>query len=304
MRARKRFGQHFLHDPNVLDRIVHAVSPLAGDHIVEIGPGRGALTHALLTAKSRGWLDRNGAQPTGSEGADATDPVRTAGGGTLDAVEIDRDLVPRLREEFAKQPDFTVHEADALDFDFAALARERNGRLRVVGNLPYNISTPLLFHLLKNAPVVQDMHVMLQREVVDRMVAVPGNGDYGRLTIMLAPWVKAESLFDVGPGAFKPPPKVWSAVVRLTVRREPAFTVSPNFAAVVSSAFSHRRKTLRNALKGLVTAEQIEACAVDPGARPETLPPEAFNRLAQAVDETLRNTPAAITDPPAHDTDD
>jgi 16S rRNA (adenine1518-N6/adenine1519-N6)-dimethyltransferase len=255
MRARKRFGQHFLHDPAVLDRIVTAVAPQPGDHIVEIGPGRGVLTRALLEA----------------------------GGETLDAIEIDRDLVPRLRDELAAEPRFAVHEADALDFDFGALARERGGRLRIVGNLPYNISTPLLFRLLANADAIDDMHIMLQREVVERIAASPGNGDYGRLTIMLAPWVRAESLFDVGPDAFQPPPKVWSAVVRLSVRREPAFVVSPHFAAVVASAFSHRRKTLRNALKGVVSADQIVACNVDPNARPETLPPEAFNRLAQTL---------------------
>ncbi len=255
MRARKRFGQHFLHDERVLDYIVTAIAPRATDHLVEVGPGRGALTRALLAADCA----------------------------TLDAVEIDRDLVPRLREEFAGEPRFTVHEADALDFDFTALARERGARLRIVGNLPYNISTPLLFHLLDHAAAIDDLHVMLQREVVDRIAASPGNGDYGRLTIMLSPWLKAESLFDVGPGAFQPPPKVWSAVVRLTVRRQPAFVVSPRFADVVASAFSHRRKTLRNALRGLVSAEQILACEVDPNARPETLPPEAFNRLAQAL---------------------
>jgi 16S rRNA (adenine1518-N6/adenine1519-N6)-dimethyltransferase len=127
------------------------------------------------------------------------------------------------------------------------------------------------------------MHVMLQREVVNRIAAEPGNGDYGRLTVMLSPWLAAESLFEVGPGAFHPPPRVWSAVVRLTVRREPAFAVSPHFAAVVASAFSHRRKTLRNALRGVVTAAQIESAAVDPNARPETIAPEAFNRLAQSL---------------------
>jgi 16S rRNA (adenine1518-N6/adenine1519-N6)-dimethyltransferase len=255
MRARKRFGQHFLLDEGVLDHIVTAVSPRATDHLVEIGPGRGALTHALLACESA----------------------------TLDAIELDRDLVPRLRDELAGEPRFTLHEADALDFDFTALARERGARLRVVGNLPYNISTPLLFHLLNHADAIDDMHVMLQREVVERIAAAPGNGDYGRLTIMLSPWLTAESLFEVAPGAFQPPPKVWSAVVRLTVRREPAFAVSPRFADVVASAFSHRRKTLRNALRGLVSAEQIAACQVDPNARPETLPPEAFNRLAQAL---------------------
>jgi len=258
MRARKRFGQHFLHDPGVLDRIVTAVYPRPGDHVVEIGPGRGALTHALL----ENWPD----------------------GATLDLIEIDRDLVPQLREEFAGNAQIAVHEADALDFDFAKLAAERGGRLRIIGNLPYNISTPLLFHLLSSASVIDDMHVMLQREVVDRIAAQPGTGDYGRLTVMLAPWVAAESLFDVGPGAFKPPPKVWSAVARLGVRREPAFPVSPHFGAVVAAAFSHRRKTIRNALRGMVTPEQISACDVDLGARPETISPAGFNRLARTLD--------------------
>jgi 16S rRNA (adenine1518-N6/adenine1519-N6)-dimethyltransferase len=257
MRARKRFGQHFLHDPNVLERIASAVSPRAGEHIVEIGPGRGALTHALLEE----WPDAS-----------------------LDLIEIDRDLVPRLRDEFAGNPHVAVHEADALDFDFAKLASDRGGRLRIVGNLPYNISTPLLFHLLQGAAVIDDLHIMLQREVVERIAAHPGSGDYGRLTVMLAPWVKAESLFDVGPGAFQPPPKVWSAVVRLKVLREPAFTVSPHFAAVVSAAFSHRRKTIRNALRNVVTPEQIAACDVDLGSRPETLSPDSFNRLARTLD--------------------
>jgi 16S rRNA (adenine1518-N6/adenine1519-N6)-dimethyltransferase len=263
MRARKRFGQHFLHDPGVLQKIAYAISPARADHIVEIGPGRGALTHALLEE----W-----AALTPEDGA------------TLDLIELDRDLVPPLREEFARNPRITIHEADALDFDFARLAAERGGRLRIIGNLPYNISTPLLFHLLRSADAIHDMHVMLQREVVDRIAASPGTGDYGRLTVMLAPWVQAESLFDVGPGAFKPPPKVWSAVVRLIVRREPAFTVSPHFGAVVASAFSHRRKTIRNALRNVVTPEQIAGCGVDLGARPETLAPESFNRLAQTLD--------------------
>lgn len=259
MRARKRFGQHFLHDPGVLDKIVSAVSPRSGQRIVEIGPGRAALTHALLDA----WPEN----------------------ATLDVIEIDRDLVPQLREAFASHPHVTIHEADALEFDFTQLAAARGGgRLRIVGNLPYNISTPLLFHLLDSAAVVDDMHVMLQREVVDRIAASPGSADYGRLTVMLAPWVEAESLFEVGPGAFHPPPKVWSAVVRLTVRREPAFPVSPHFASVVATAFSHRRKTIRNALRDVVTPEQIAACEVDLTARPETLAPATFNRLAHALD--------------------
>jgi 16S rRNA (adenine1518-N6/adenine1519-N6)-dimethyltransferase len=258
MRARKRFGQHFLHDPSVLDKIAGAIAPQPGDHIVEIGPGRGALTRALLES----WPEQS----------------------TLDVIEIDRDLAPLLRQEFASSAHIAIHEADALEFDFAKLAAERGGRLRIVGNLPYNISTPLLFHLLKSANVIDDMHVMLQREVVDRIAAQPGTGDYGRLTVMLAPWVVAESLFDVGPGAFQPPPKVWSAVVRLNVRREPAFPVSPHFGNVVATAFSHRRKTIRNALRDVVSPEQIAASEVDLAARPETISPASFNRLAQTLD--------------------
>ena len=251
-RARKRFGQHFLHDPGVIERIVAALSPGPGDCLVEIGPGRGALTRALLQSPCR----------------------------SLDAIEIDRDLAAQLREAFAAERRFTLHETDALRFDFTALARER-GRLRVLGNLPYNISTPLLFHLLQSLQSISDLHVMLQREVIERMAAAPGDGAYGRLTVMLAPWVRVERLFDVGPGAFQPPPRVWSAVARLTVRPRPSFPVSPAFAAVVAAAFAHRRKTLRNALRGLVTADQIERCGVDPAARPETLPPEAFNAIAE-----------------------
>jgi 16S rRNA (adenine1518-N6/adenine1519-N6)-dimethyltransferase len=253
---RKRFGQHFLHDAAVLDRIVSAVDPRESDRIVEIGPGRGALTARLLES----------------------------GAPALDAIEIDRDLAPLLRRELAAYPQFNVHEADALKFDFTELASSRGGRLRVVGNLPYNISTPLLFHLLEHAGAIEDMHVMLQREVAERIAAGPGDPDYGRLTIMLAPWVDVELLFEVGPGSFQPPPKVWSAVARLSVRKEPKFAVSPHFAKVVATAFSHRRKTLRNALRGLVELEQIQDCGLDPGARPETFAPEAFNALASSID--------------------
>jgi 16S rRNA (adenine1518-N6/adenine1519-N6)-dimethyltransferase len=255
-RRRKRFGQHFLHDPAILDRIVSSVNPVPGDRLVEIGPGRGALTRLLLGT----------------------------GLSSLDAVEIDRDLAELLRNEFGSDAALTLHEADALEFDFAALSQARGGRLRIIGNLPYNISTPLLFHLLDSAACIEDMHVMLQREVVERMAASPGSSEYGRLTIMLAPWVTVEPLFDVGPGAFQPPPRVWSAVARLSVRPEPAFQVSPRFGQVVAAAFAHRRKTLRNALRGLVEVAQIEACGLDPGVRPETLPPPAFNCLARSLD--------------------
>jgi 16S rRNA (adenine1518-N6/adenine1519-N6)-dimethyltransferase len=258
---RKRFGQHFLHDPAIIERIVSAVDPGPEDRLVEIGPGRGSLTRRLLDS----------------------------GNGALDAIEIDRDLAALLRAELTAYPRLTVHEADALRLDFAALARSRGGRLRAIGNLPYNISTPLLFHLLASADALQDLHIMLQREVVARMAAAAGEPDYGRLSVMLAPLVSVERLFDVGPGAFQPPPKVWSAVARLTVRSEPAFPVSPYFGEVVSAAFSHRRKTLRNALRGLVSAEQIEAAGLDPGARPETFPPQAFNAVAQKI---VRSAPA------------
>jgi 16S rRNA (adenine1518-N6/adenine1519-N6)-dimethyltransferase len=253
---RKRFGQHFLHDPAVIERIVRSLGPRPGDHLVEIGPGRGALTGELLGC----------------------------GGCTLDAIEIDRDLVAALRVRCAAAPHCVLHEADALRFDFTDLARARGGRLRIVGNLPYNISTPLLFHLLEHAGAITDLHVMLQREVAARLAAAPGDSDYGRLSVMLAPHTRIERLFDVGPGAFQPPPKVWSAVVRITILPRPLFAVSPHYAAVVSAAFSHRRKTLRNAVSSLLTREQIGACALDPGARPETLAPRDFNTLAQALD--------------------
>lgn len=256
MRARKRFGQHFLHDPGIIARILAAVAPQRGERLVEIGPGHGALTARLLEAA-----------------------------GTLDAVEIDRDLARELRLRFADRPGLRVHEADALEFDYAALSAGRGGRLRVIGNLPYNISTPLLFRLLEQRAALVDLHVMLQKEVVDRIVARPGSGDYGRLTVMLAPWFGAERLFDVGPGAFAPPPEVRSSVLRLTVRAEPAFEPGPQFAALVSAAFSQRRKQLRNGVRSFLSAEQIAACGIDPGRRPEELAPEQFATLARAAAE-------------------
>jgi 16S rRNA (adenine1518-N6/adenine1519-N6)-dimethyltransferase len=257
--ARKRFGQHFLHDPAVIERIVHALDIKSGDRLVEIGPGRGALTRRLLEREL----------------------------GSLDALEIDRDLAALLRGQLAQQPGFVLHLTNALEFDFGKLAQERGGRLRIIGNLPYNISTPLLFHLLSYPHALTDMHVMLQREVAARMAARPGEPDYGRLTAMLAPWVIIERLFEVGPGAFQPPPRVWSAVLRLRIRQEPAFAVSPRYAAVVAAAFAQRRKTLRNSLRGLLSLEQIKECGLDPGARPETLAPQQLNALAQSLEAHL-----------------
>ena len=252
--ARKRFGQHFLHDRTVLDRMVREIAPSSDDALVEIGPGRGALTERLI-GRSR----------------------------SLDAVEIDRDLAAELRARWGTEAGFRLHEADALDYDFAALSAARGTRLRVIGNLPYNISTPLLFHLAAAHDSVIDLHVMLQKEVIDRIAAAPGSDAYGRLTVMLAPWFEARHLFDVGPGAFTPPPRVWSAVARLTVRREPAFALPPAFARTVSAAFSARRKTLRNALRSLMEAEDIVSAGIDPGVRPEVLSPEEFARLAARV---------------------
>jgi len=253
---RKRFGQHFLHDPAVIERIVRALGPRPGDHLVEIGPGRGALTGHLLACSDC----------------------------TLDAIEIDRALAAQLRERFGGSARAVLHEHDALEFDFSALARRRGGKLRIVGNLPYNVSTPLLFHLLDEAEGIADLTVMLQREVVARLAAAPGSADYGRLTVMLAPQLQVEWLFDVGPGAFQPPPRVWSAVVQLTMRPQPLFAVSSRYGEVVAAAFAQRRKTLRNALSQLLTREEIGACGVDPGARPETLAPAAFNALALTLD--------------------
>jgi 16S rRNA (adenine1518-N6/adenine1519-N6)-dimethyltransferase len=223
--------------------------------LLEIGPGHGALTGPLLNAA-----------------------------GALDVVEIDRDLAAELRHAYAAQPALQVHTADALEFDYAALARERARPLRVIGNLPYNISTPLLFRLLDYSGSIRDMHFMLQKEVVERIVAAAGSKQYGRLGVMLAPRLRATWLLDIGPGAFRPAPRVWSAVVRLEVRAQPpAWAAQPHYGAVVSAAFGQRRKTLRNALAGLLDAAQIRAAGVDPGARAETLEPEQFGQLALAV---------------------
>lgn len=254
-RPRKRFGQHFLHDPNVLRRIVAAIRPAPGDHVVEIGPGLGALTRPLLAAA-----------------------------GALDVVELDRDLLEPLRAHCAGVGALRIHQADALTFNFAAL-RGDGPLLRVTGNLPYNISTPLLFHLLAQIEHLHDLHFMLQKEVVDRMAAGPGEEAYGRLSVMLQYRCRVEPLFAVGPGAFRPPPKVWSAVVRLVPRETSPVAVwnEQRFAEVVRLAFAQRRKTLRNSLHGVLDAAQIRAAGVDPGVRPETLGLEAFAALSESM---------------------
>ncbi|MGA2780278.1 MAG: 16S rRNA (adenine(1518)-N(6)/adenine(1519)-N(6))-dimethyltransferase RsmA, partial [Steroidobacteraceae bacterium] len=248
----KRFGQHFLHDPGIIGRIINAVAPQPGQRIVEVGPGRGALTWGLLARAKR-----------------------------LETVEIDRDLAQTLLADRRARDGLTVHVQNVLDTDFSQL-RGDGEPLRIVGNLPYNISTPLMFRLLDQRTAIADMHFMLQKEVVDRMASEAGGKEYGRLTVMLAAYAEVEHLFDVGPGAFQPRPKVWSAIVRLRPSPQPRFEIGSDktLRAIVSAAFSHRRKTLRNGLKGLLSAEDIETCGIDSGLRPETLAPAQFGRLA------------------------
>jgi 16S rRNA (adenine1518-N6/adenine1519-N6)-dimethyltransferase len=252
MPVRKRFGQHFLHDPGVIRRIIDAVAPAPGERLIEVGPGRGALTWELLARAH-----------------------------ALEVIEIDRDLARGLQNDARAATGLRVHVQDVLDTDFLAL-RAAGAALRIVGNLPYNISTPLLFRLLAQHEAIADMHFMLQKEVVDRMTAAPCTKGYGRLTVMLAAVAETSKLFDVGPGAFQPPPKVWSAIVRLRPARAPRFDIGSGGAlrTLVTAAFSQRRKTLRNGLKGLLGAEDIEACGIDPARRPETLTPPQFGLLA------------------------
>jgi len=255
-RAKKRLGQHFLHDPGTIDRIVRAVAPVPGDRLVEIGPGRGAVTVPLLAAA-----------------------------GAIDVIEIDPDVIPVLEQRCRDRGQLRVHLRDALEFDFSAL-RADGPQLRLVGNLPYNISTPLLFHFIAQLDAIADMHFMLQKEVVARMAASPGNKVYGRLTVMLAPWVSVEPLFDIGTGAFAPPPRVVSTFFALRPHARPPFAMPDPaaYARVVSAAFEQRRKTLRNSLAKLLTPAQIAAAGVDPAARPETLWPAQFAALAARLE--------------------
>jgi 16S rRNA (adenine1518-N6/adenine1519-N6)-dimethyltransferase len=256
---RKRFGQNFLRDSAVVRQIVLGIAPKAEDHLVEIGPGQGALTEALL-------------------------PLC----GQLDAVEIDRDLAASLEKTFSADARFRLHRADALKFRFCALSTGE--KLRIVGNLPYNISTPLLFHLFAQAECIEDMHFMLQKEVVDRLCAAPGDKSYGRLGIMAQYYCRADSLFEVSPESFYPQPQVTSAVVRLAPHETRPVDVEPEpLGHVVAAAFSQRRKTLRNALKHLFDDGEIRSLGIDPKARAETLGLEAYARLARALREKQDN---------------
>ena len=251
--ARKRFGQNFLHDSHVIERIMAAVQAKAGEHFVEIGPGKGALTQPLLQTL-----------------------------GTLDAVELDRDLVPLLQAHCAHLGELMIHQADALKFDYCALTDGRE-KLRVVGNLPYNISTPLIFHLLDQAGCIRDMHFMLQKEVVERMAAGPGSKVYGRLSVMAQVRCKVDMLFSVGPGSFQPAPKVDSAIVRLTPYADCRCNVTA-LSRIVTNAFAMRRKTLHNNLKKLLSDEQIVAVGIDPGQRAEMLSLDDFIRLSKQLE--------------------
>lgn len=252
---RKRFGQNFLHDPGTIARILAAIAPKPGDALVEIGPGRGAITQGLLGAA-----------------------------GHLDVVEIDRDLIPQLAERFPPQSGLTIHSADALTFDLCTLCPP-GARLRLVGNLPYNISTPLLFRFLEQTQCIQDMHLMLQKEVVDRIAAEPGGRDYGRLTVGIQAYCRVAPLFTIGPGAFSPAPKVDSAFLRLTPYRPLPHPVADpgTLTRLVAQAFSQRRKTLRNTLKGAVPSGLLETQGIDPGQRAEEIPVDAYIRLANAA---------------------
>jgi 16S rRNA (adenine1518-N6/adenine1519-N6)-dimethyltransferase len=252
--TRKRFGQNFLHDTRVIEKIVRAVSPKTGDNVIEIGPGLGALTAPLLVASD-----------------------------ALTVVELDRDLAAGLPNRVTQPEKLTIIEADALKFDFSSLSKDQQP-IRVVGNLPYNISTPLLFHLLQYGSVVQDMHFMLQKEVVDRIVAAPNTKDYGRLSIMIQYFCKPTYLFEVPPGAFNPPPKVTSAVFRLQPYADKPIVAKDekHFSQVVAHVFTQRRKTLRNSLKGQLDEAGFEQVGIDPMARPENLSVAQFVAISDA----------------------
>ena len=252
VRPRRRYGQHFLHDPNIIRKIIDAIQPRSDDLFVEVGPGRGAITRPLAETVKR-----------------------------LDTIEIDRDLAAMLENQ-DWHGNVTVHCADALDFAFEEMVQPGE-MLRLAGNLPYNISSPLLFHLLDSSHLFEDIHVMLQKEVVDRITAPPGTRTYGRLTVALAARCKAKSLFDIHPGSFTPPPRVESSFLRLTPlqNQKVSAVLAPAFDQLVTQAFNMRRKQLSNALRELLDAKQIRSAGVDPTRRAEDLDVDAFVRLSQ-----------------------
>lgn len=253
---RKRFGQNFLHDPQVIAKIIAAINPKPNERIVEIGPGKGALTVPLLTEVKN-----------------------------LDVIELDRDLIPLLEIACLDLGQLSIYQSDALKFDFTQLTDQPHS-LRIVGNLPYNISTPLLFHLLNYAHLIKDMHFMLQKEVVERMAAKPNTEDYGRLSVMIQYFCKAESLFLVKPGAFNPPPKVDSAIIRLTPYQTLPYPVNDHglLQRIVTQAFNQRRKTLRNSLKGLLSETDFVELNIDPQLRPENISLPEFVKICHYLE--------------------
>ena len=251
--ARKRFGQNFLTDNYVLGSIIDAIDPQAGQAMVEIGPGLAAMTKLIIKRM-----------------------------GHMHVVELDRDLVARLEKSFTREQ-LTIHSGDALKFDFSQIPVPEGQKLRVVGNLPYNISSPLLFHLAEFAPLVQDQHFMLQKEVVERMVAEPGSKVYGRLSVMLQWRYDMSLLFIVPPTAFDPPPQVESAIVRMIPTRHQLPCDAATLEAVVMKAFSQRRKVIRNCLAGMFTEAQLAEAGIDPGSRPETVALEQYVALANLL---------------------
>lgn len=253
--ARKRFGQNFLHDTNIIRRIVETIAAQPGQHLLEIGPGQGALTIPLVNSGAR-----------------------------LDVVELDRDLAAWLQDHFAECERFTLHAGDVLKFDPHTLTQQPRS-LRVIGNLPYNISTPCLFHLLESEALIDDMTFMLQKEVVERLAASPEDDAYGRLSVMVQYFCEVHHLFDVPPGAFKPAPKVTSAIVRLRPHRQMAHRADDValLRELVKTAFSQRRKTLRNCIKPLITGLPAEQLPVDLNLRPENLQVADYVRLSNAI---------------------
>ncbi len=263
-KARKRFGQNFLHDSNVIERIISSIAATETQHLVEIGPGKGALTGHLVNSA-----------------------------GKLDVIELDRDLIPVLEEKFSAFSNFTIYSSDALKFDFGSLLAKGSEKLRLVGNLPYNISTPLIFHLLDNVSIIEDMHFMLQKEVVERLTASPGTKAYGRLSILVQYLCHAEQLFIVPPGAFSPAPKIDSAIVQLTPRG-PVNNIHQlknaeldDLSFIAKTSFAQRRKTLRNNLKKILSPEQITQCGIDPVRRAETLSINEFVALTNQYVQSL-----------------
>ncbi len=256
---RKRFGQNFLHDPMVIQRIHTAIGAKPGERLVEIGPGQGAITQGLLASL-----------------------------GTLDVVELDRDLIEPLRRRLSPHGDLRIHNADALDFDLCSLVSDGD-RLRLVGNLPYNISTPLLFRFLDQLDCILDLHLMLQKEVVDRIVADPGDKVYGRLSVMVQSRCSASCLFRIGSGAFTPAPKVESAFLRLRPLRPAPERIEDTalHARIVAAAFGQRRKTLRNSLSALIGPSEFGAADIDPTLRAENLDVASYVRLANVACKTI-----------------